>query len=978
MIAGNVETEVKVNQQIDATFEGQVEVTEVAVNEQTKAKLSEKHLHELTEKRQLPTKWVLENCRSVTAEEASQTLGYTAKSAGILIQGDGWQEQFKPDRPWLSDKDKAIGKKKAPKYRTPKNADEDYDAILPSHPEDKTFWHDLDALKQKCYQIDGHPYLIIGEGGFKAIMGCAYDIPTIALLGVEMGLTKAAKDPQYKRYLVLVLEKLAKAGFGFIIAFDADSVINKFVARAEEKLATQLRKFNVPVLSVTGLWNIEDGKGMDDFIQNKGIEEFRKILSQAFDREEAKKQDSENSAKQEKPKKSELPPVSETAALLAEKYRSILAWESEYQLWRHYGAQHDGMWSEESPESVRGIVHAHLRSLPDSPGFNSGYVSSIVTILQSDLEVKDWNEQQGLIPLRDGVLNQITLELQPHSPGYRFTWQLPFNWADRGVGCEPIEEFLLRITGNQQIAEVLLCYLSAIVTRRADLQRYLELIGGGGTGKSTFMALAKALAGDENAVSSQLRLLESNQFETAKFYRKLLVLFPDSERWQGEVSVLKQLTGQDPMRYERKGIQQCKDYVYQGMVILSANEPPESSDRTSGQERRKLTIGLDNRIPEYEGRNLAEEFRQYLPGLLKRVLEIPRQRVTDLIKHTEKNVPALAQKKWSQLVETNPIAAWVDDCIVLNSDAKGYIGKDDPEQAGRWLYANFCEYQRGSGHRGIPPVKRFSANLRDLLKNQMKVAVTEGRDRNGAYIQGIGLRCFYDPNGTEYQRPITKGDCDNTAGDCDGFVEKCDGLVTDETLASAGCDGCDGFLEVCESSEKIDDFSVTEQIASDLPFGENDENDENSEPLLKCGENPSHPSHPSLPRLPAVTNPSQEEANSSQVGQVDQSVVDSVEVSESASRCDLPLYQRADGQIEVDQLVIGSAAPEDDLSEWLNPEELQKMARDLNNCEDADTLALLRESWHPEAMNAACKLLSFEKHAQINEWVVELNNCKSS
>jgi putative DNA primase/helicase len=102
-------------------------------------------------------------------------------------------------------------------------------------------------------------------------------------------------------------------------------------------------------------------------------------------------------------------------------------------------------------------------------------------------------------------------------------------------------------------------------------------------------------------VSSQLRLLESNQFETAKFYRKLLVLFPDSERWQGEVSVLKQLTGQDPIRYERKGIQQCKDYVYEGMVILSANEPPESSDRTSGQERRKLTIGLDNRIPEYEG-----------------------------------------------------------------------------------------------------------------------------------------------------------------------------------------------------------------------------------------------------------------------------------------------------------------------------------------------------------------------------------------
>lgn len=856
MILVEAQTEVKIDQPIEATFD-----------KQTQAKLSDKHLHDLTEKRQLPTKWVLENCRSLTTEKATKTLGYTAKSAGILIQGDGWQEQFKPDRPWLSDKDKSTKKKQAPKYRTPKNADEDYDAILPSHPENKSYWQDLDALKQKCWQIDGHPYLLITEGGFKAIMGCAYNIPTIGLLGVEMGLTSAKKDPQSKRYLVPSLEKFAKAGFGFIIAFDADCAENKFVAWAEKKLSQQLEKFNIPVLSITGLWNIEDGKGMDDYIQNQGIEEFRKILNQAFNREESKKQDSENSPKQEKPKKAELPPVSETAALLAEKYRSILAWESEYQLWRHYGAQHDGMWSEESPESVRGIIHAHLRSIPDSPGFNAGYVSSVVTILQSDLEVKEWNEQQGLIPLRDGVLDQVTLELKPHSPGFRFTWQLPFSWTDRGVGCDPIEEFLLKITGNQQIAEVLLCYLSAIVTRRSDLQRYLELIGGGGTGKSTFMVLAKSLTGEKNTVSSQLKLLESNQFETAKFYRKLLVLFPDSERWQGEVSVLKQLTGQDPMRYERKGIQQCKDYVYQGMVILSANEAPESSDRTSGQERRKLTIGLDNRIPEYEGRNLAEEFQPYLPGLLKRVLEIPRQRVTDLIKHTEKNVPALAEKKWAQLIETNPIAAWVDDAVIVNPEAKGYIGKDDPEQLGRWLYANFCQYQRTSGHRGFLPVKRFSSNLRDLLKNQMKVSVQEGRDRNGAYIQGIGLRCFYDPNGTEYQRPITKGNCDASEGECDGFEGKCDGYVTDETLASVGCDGCDGFLENREILEKSNEFSVIDnnQFAVECvgEIAKIAKNQVADKCLEESEKNPSHPSHPSPASIPTITNPSQDEVNPS-------------------------------------------------------------------------------------------------------------------
>jgi hypothetical protein len=49
------------------------------------------------------------------------------------------------------------------------------------------------------------------------------------------------------------------------------------------------------------------------------------------------------------------------------------------------------------------------------------------------------------------------------------------------------------------------------------------------------------------------------------------------------------------------------------------------------------------------------------------------------------------------------------------------------------------------------------------------------------------------------------------------------------------------------------------------------------------------------------------------------------------------------------------------------------MARDLGNCEDAETLAKLRKCWNGEAMNLACKLLSREKHQQITAWVMELN-----
>ena len=201
-------------------------------------------------------------------------MGYTAKSPGILIKGANGQYQFKPDKPW-SDKQG----KKAPKYRTP--AGDEYDALLPKHPTDPNYWLDKEKLKQRCYQINGHPMLVITEGGFKAIAACSHDIPTIALLGVEMGLTPTKDDPQGRRYLVPELENFARAGFGFILAFDCDTYTKKPVIQALIKLASQLQKFSVPVYTLPK-WDESEGKGIDDYIQNKGIEAFRKkLLSQA-------------------------------------------------------------------------------------------------------------------------------------------------------------------------------------------------------------------------------------------------------------------------------------------------------------------------------------------------------------------------------------------------------------------------------------------------------------------------------------------------------------------------------------------------------------------------------------------------------------------------------------------------------------------------------------------------------------------------
>jgi putative DNA primase/helicase len=142
-------------------------------------RLNKKNAEELLIKRGLNPDWVMASCSSIDIPEASELLGYTAHSPGILIEGANGQSQFKPNQPWASQQGQ-----KAPKYRT--ILGDEYDALLPKHPTDPNYWLDIKKLKEQCYQINGQPMLLITEGGFKAIATCSHALPTIALLGVEM------------------------------------------------------------------------------------------------------------------------------------------------------------------------------------------------------------------------------------------------------------------------------------------------------------------------------------------------------------------------------------------------------------------------------------------------------------------------------------------------------------------------------------------------------------------------------------------------------------------------------------------------------------------------------------------------------------------------------------------------------------------------------------------------------------------------
>lgn len=412
-----------------------------------------------------------------------------------------------------------------------------------------------------------------------------------------------------------------------------------------------------------------------------------------------------------------------------------LLFDSATERWLHYRGN---VWKPITLNQAMAILDHLITELAPEVDYSISWRDGVLNQISLYLCWDDQEAPKNAIPFRNGVLFLDGMRFEPHSRNHRFTWQLPYNYNPL-ITCEPVQAWLLEATGDPMQVELLRAYLAAILTGRADLQRYLELIGAAGSGKGTYTRLAQALIGKENIHVSELKQLENNRFEKARLYQKRLCIITDSERYVGEVSTLKAMTGGDLLRFEEKHKQGGASFTFQGMVLMAANEHVASSDYTSGLQRRRITVRFDRAVSPDKRRDLDEEFKPYLPGVINWVLSMPQDRVTDILRNTDKLVKTLAGASMQTLVATNPIAEWAHDWLTYVPGQKSFIGtKTAP--ADEKIYPNYCQWCEETGHRPIA-LNRFVMLLKDLLRNQLRLEGVEHRmERTGKCFYGIGLR----------------------------------------------------------------------------------------------------------------------------------------------------------------------------------------------------------------------------------------------
>lgn len=455
-----------------------------------------------------------------------------------------------------------------------------------------------------------------------------------------------------------------------------------------------------------------------------------------------------------------LAPAGAIAGLMELGWGNELRYRLDFSSFYAYGRRVPGQWERVSDREVKELIQRELDGAGAEGLYGLTPVESSTTLLSQRVAVRDWPTERGLIPFRNGVLRISDNTLQPHDPRYKFTWQLPYDYLPEAT-CAPIVDWMRWVANEDEtVVQLIRACMKAMVLGRTDFQKYLEIIGPGGTGKGTLIRLIQALLGRSNTVSTSLSRIASSRFETSRFMGKRLVFIPDADYNPTAVDVLKQMTGEDYIPWERKceNADYADGFTLEGWVMVATNKEVIASDHTNALFRRRIPIYFNRVVPEGERRSLLEfgpdgclkgEFAEHLSGLFNWVVTMPSGLMEAYIRTPRQYVGSMAEFQTESLLNSDNLAQWVNDWIVIEPSSWTKVG-DMSNLASTCLYSNYVHYCEAANVKPLSLTK-FSGALENLLQKQLGIDHTERkRDRaRGTGFIGIRLvKTVIRPDGT--------------------------------------------------------------------------------------------------------------------------------------------------------------------------------------------------------------------------------------
>lgn len=404
------------------------------------------------------------------------------------------------------------------------------------------------------------------------------------------------------------------------------------------------------------------------------------------------------------------------------------------------------------------------------PKYNSATVSSVFQILKAKLlksidggRNSIWKAGRGLIAFKNGVYNTKEHSFAPgNQKDLYFQTKLAYDYDSKAT-CP---EFIKWLTWAVEPDKVILiqAFSRAVLTGYTTGEKFLHLIGAGGSGKSTLQQVLIALAGFTGTHTSDLETIETNRFEAHSLIGKRLLLLTDEASFSKRLDTLKKLTSaSDTLRAERKYGTQVINFKPELLVSIASNEHISSSDISSGLERRRLTIVMNNVVPPSQRRDLLSVYNDRIEGELAAemsgiatwALQMPFEDMRDVLANPVKYCPHLNATNLEALVFNNPICAWLAECCLYAPNSHTVLGGGafrpsiDEQERGLYIknayqeiYASYANFAKSNGYKAAAK-PRFVDRLKETINNVLKINGVEPKFINGrAVVQGLKLKPY--------------------------------------------------------------------------------------------------------------------------------------------------------------------------------------------------------------------------------------------
>ncbi len=359
----------------------------------------------------------------------------------------------------------------------------------------------------------------------------------------------------------------------------------------------------------------------------------------------------------------------------------------------------------------KGMMKAHIRRYIPKGLCKNSLLDNIYNLIicneDKTCSYKDLDTDENYINFRNGLYDVTSKKLLPHSPKVYSTIQLQSDYLPKEKNKPTFDKFMNDFCTDtdsesdfideskkavlQEITGLLLSNDKVWRTKKCFL--LVSLLGN--TGKTQFLNLINELLGGDKSINVPIQNMnENSRFSLGSIVGSRLVLVGDQTSSEIEdSSVLKQITGGDPIKVERKG-KQPFNYVFNGGVILACNNLPIILDDKGGHLfERLLTIPCTHTI-EAEKRDsmILDKMLNEKAAIINWALEGYHRLKDNGYKFSYcKAVEDMSNKYHAQ---NDTIFRYIGECFIVTKDKMDIVKKTDFE-------SGYLEYCKDNGYKSV-------------------------------------------------------------------------------------------------------------------------------------------------------------------------------------------------------------------------------------------------------------------------------------